>query len=211
MVPVIENWNIFLAGLWNTAIFSPQWMAKELKELHDGSSMSVEFAASPRGVQLKFSTDRLVVTPEASSLIITTKTTEDESLRLAEALAERILETLPHTPVSAFGINFAFRDRELDQGLASLFRLSDAEGLAEHGHIPLSLSIKRSIKWEDAVLNVTLTASEEESLYVDLNFHHEVNDAKEASTRLNGRTLKYRDEGLAFLKNVYGLRMRETL
>ncbi|MFH1117171.1 MAG: hypothetical protein V1792_24905 [Pseudomonadota bacterium] len=185
-------------------------MAKELNKLHDGTSMRVEFTASPRGMQVKYSTDRLVVAPESSALIITAKNTEDESLAHAEALGENILKTLPHTPVSAFGINFAFRAEELNPELATLFRLSDDERLAEQDHTTLSLSIKRSIRWKDAMLNVTLTTSDEEPLYVDLNFHHEVDDAEDASTRLSGRTLSYRDEGLTFLENVYNLKIRET-
>ncbi|WP_157212250.1 hypothetical protein [Desulfomonile tiedjei] len=164
-----------------------------------------------RGTQVNFSTDHFIVNPQPSALIVAMKQIDDKSLLWAEQLVEDLLRTLPHTPVSAFGLNFAFTDEALNSELISLFRLSDADRLAENNYRTTSLSIQRSLQLDDAKLNAMLTMTEDDSLSVRLNFHHDVANAEEAWTRLTGRTLLYKADGLNFLQNVYGLRVKGTL
>jgi hypothetical protein len=208
--PVVENWNIVVAGLWNTAIFSPQWIGGRLKELFGYTHISMEFVADQRGTQVTFLTDRFSVIPQPSALVVAMKQIDDESLSWAERLVEDILRTLPHTPVSAFGVNFAFTDETLTPDLVSLFRLSDDERLAGNNYKTKSLSIQRSIQLDDAKLNATLTTSDDNLLSVLLNFHHDVVKAEEAWTLLSGRTLQYKARGLTFLEHVYGLTEKEA-
>ncbi|MEW6137080.1 MAG: hypothetical protein AB1733_02535 [Thermodesulfobacteriota bacterium] len=210
MRPVVENWNIVVAGLWNTAIFSPHWTGKRLKSLFGIEQMNLEFVATARGTQVKFSTDRFTLIPGNEGLVVALKQIDDQSLDWAEKFVIDILGMLPHTPVSAFGVNFAFTEADLKSDLAALFRLSDSEQLAAHGYIPMSLSIQRSLRLEEARLNAILTYPEEGALSIRLNFHHDVAAAEEALERLRGHAVRYKKDGLSFLEKVYGLTMEEA-
>ncbi|MFH0825915.1 MAG: hypothetical protein V2B18_24435 [Pseudomonadota bacterium] len=210
MHPEIQDWSIVVAGQWNTAIFSPQWVGQRLKDLFECRHIQVEFAAGQRGTQIKLSTDQFSVIPEQSALVVAMKRIDDESLQRAERLIDDILTLLPHTPVRAFGINFAFSDSTLSPEMANLFRLGDSELLAEKDYKQTSLSIERSLDFGDAKLNVTLTTSDENPIFIRLNFHHDVNDASEACSRLRGRILVHKAKGLIFLQEIYGLTLKET-
>lgn len=209
MRPVVENWNIVVTGLWNTAIFSPQWVGERLKELFGISHINLEFVTDARGTQVKFSTERFTLVPQAAGLIVAMKQIDNECLEWGERLVSNILQTLPHTPVNAFGVNFAFIEEELSSDLGSLFRLSDDIRLADHNYETVSLSIRRSLRLEYGRLNAMLTMTDGQPLSVRLNFHHDVPNAETARTRLTNSTLSYKAYGLTFLENVYGLTMEE--
>ncbi|MEW6347825.1 MAG: hypothetical protein AB1646_02075 [Thermodesulfobacteriota bacterium] len=198
-------------GLWNVAIFSPRWMGAQLKELFGLPRMDVSFITDERGPQVRYGTERFEVFPQASGLIVAMKRIDDESLQDAERLVAHILKTLSHTPISAFGVNFALQNDEISPDLASFFRLDDGVRLAENDFRSTKLSIQRSLAVDDAVLNVTLTAPGDRSpLSVHLNFHHDVTCAEEARRSLSGRVLRYKSYGLDFLDRVYGLTMEDA-
>lgn len=112
----LDSMSIVVKGRFNAAIFSPLWfLQQELIGASDFSKADIEMITSEFA---SFSTGWLQcqVVPDALQLI-TKHPTEFERLR---DVAVGILNTLPHTPISALGINRAvhFATSDLDQYLA---------------------------------------------------------------------------------------------
>lgn len=70
-------------------------------------------------------------------------------------------------------------------------------------HLPHRLQTKPPCS---LILNVALTQSQEtQRININLNFHHDVTGASEATNKLKGSVVKYKNQGLNLLESVYEL------
>jgi hypothetical protein len=206
----MDKWSIVLAGSWNRAIFTPNWMAKYLFEESQESSekrelkVEVEVPVIPALGALVFTIADLRIQVDSQKAIITPKLCTDKVLRLAETVARRILKTLPHTPLQAFGINFVFVETDPTPEVLPVFEIGDWSRLAEHTGSENKIAVTRSIKLEGHLLNLTIT-KDGGTVYFQFNFHFELKDASAASGQLENQVLQCRDVALGILEKVYNL------
>jgi hypothetical protein len=172
-----------MVGYWNRMIFSPDWIARML---FDGAKVAIEVPlANPQGPpRFTVGDVRLLVTAQRV-MVLPTKEDED-TLRRVEATAIKILELLPHTPVTAVGINFQFVESEPSADLAELFRFRDTQGIAGIGFETASWGVARRLTKADFVLNFA-SVLEDNHVTFDFNFHSEVTGAQAAATYLRDR------------------------
>ena len=116
-----------------------------------------------------------------------------------------ICQKLPHTPVSALGINFWF---ETDKEIEALNGLSDTKKLVEAlGNTQQSINIVRSFMKNDIeTLNFKIIKSETQKPIYDFNYDYKVSKIEEISEIINNEediigTKK--EEALSVLKAVY--------
>lgn len=100
-----EGWNIVLAGMWNRAIFSPQWMNDVLFHEPEVETLLSILPHLPiiyrnRQVAIEVSSMRLVFRPRQLN---------DECLQALEAMAYAVLDKLRDTPLHAVRGEFRFR------------------------------------------------------------------------------------------------------
>lgn len=131
--------GVVIAGNWNYAIFNPEWVNKYLLP---GEVLNVEIQIARFG-SLKISSPEISVSVVENKLQILSKVESDEVFRKIANLAIKISEYLPHTPVTAFGINCHFQSEETKR-LQELFAFVDANEWSQEGFIEINSQISRT-------------------------------------------------------------------
>ena len=90
-------------GRFNPHIISPPWLAQE-KIIVEGETVEAEIAVAGRAVAFRFKTGDLAWHVDYNQLIISTEKIADTA-----AIAAKVVEKLPHTPLAAIGSNFRYR------------------------------------------------------------------------------------------------------
>ena len=123
--------TLVLAGAWNPAILSPSWIGRHVLKLPSGNAFQVEMLMPVQGQaeapRLSFEGLSLTSAPE---VLIFHIVPEDVGM-VAKTfnVAKSILEMLPHTPVSAMGVNFTY---QVDPNLGQLLQTFDwADGISD--------------------------------------------------------------------------------
>lgn len=135
----------------------------------------IGFAAAPR-----YSFEELSYEPSFQRFTLFLHHEVEASNVTAVAAVARILELLPHTPITGIGFNFGFSANALSGRLEALMR-------AENGLAPLfdenTLLVNRSwsnaFTWQRSLASVQSQWDGQEAV-VDINFHYEINSATEA-------------------------------
>ena len=125
-------------------------------------------------------------------------------------IAKRILEMLPHTPISALGFNFLYEEKELSQQLFDLFKFKDDDDLSDKGYILKERTIKRTILVQDLTLNLTQSIDDENKVKFNFNWDFKNVNSEKARDILNNYdfiTIKRKSND--FIKEVYGVEISD--
>jgi len=202
----LSKWSMVIAGRWNTAILSPQWLGKEVFHQPDIGIMFPVIGFGPPIFQAK--DIRIVVTNE-SVIFVPLKDSPELLTRIEEA-ARHILKTLRYTPILAFGENFCYTVEGYPSPLTNVLKLADAEQLSAHGKIN-EVSLVRTINLETCQLNLKLIG--DGSCRIELNYHYPAKPESataDAMEKLMENTYtKNHDHGLRLLETVYNLTLEE--
>ena len=197
-----EGHNIVLLGGWNRNIFTPQWVASSLGHVDE---VGFQLAVDDPNLPFRISFRDYVLTVRSDRLQLYSTIVSDESLHGTRDLAVRLLEMLPHTPISALGVNFAWRELDPPRSLLPLFTLDDTIPLADAGKIATDTAIKRSFPWKESVLNLTIALSAAGHVRVEFNFHWAVAGAVDATQHLNQCVSDAGETARTLLRTVYDL------
>ncbi len=161
--------SVVVVGAWNIAIFTQQWVRENILRTEDYPQFSVEYPLNVLN-SLRFSTDKFSFCIAEGRLVFTLLTNSEEAAKDAIATLRTICQKLPHTPVRALGINFAF---EADKNIDINSSLPHTQELITNiGNIK-STNITRSFSISD---NETLNfkvVSDEKTIY-DFNYDYQV-------------------------------------
>jgi hypothetical protein len=202
----LSQWSLVIIGRWNTAILSPQWLAEQVfKQPEIEIRFPVLGGAPPifraGDIQIVVSNERVAFMPLKDS---------DDVLTRIEAAARHILQTLPHTPIQAFGENFHYSVEGCPEPLASLLNLADADQLSAHGKMG-AVSLVRTIDLDTRQLNLKIVY--DHSCRIELNYHYpaesELGSADAIEKRMEGTYATNREHGLKLLEAVYDLTLEE--
>ncbi|MBX3176580.1 MAG: hypothetical protein KF886_04410 [Candidatus Hydrogenedentes bacterium] len=211
MKAMTEQWSIVITGQWNPHIFSAEWVAKNLIE-KDESDIKIQVGFS-RGfpVRLRMITERFTLVPAQDRIVFHPAAGNEEDLKILEDVALKTLETLPHTPVTGYGVNFHFLDDSSGGFDHSLFNADDYEKYSKFDCETLDRKIFRKIKIDDqTILNLTLALIEDVKVDIDMNFHRSIsaNDRPdELKEKLSGSIISRYEKGLELLKKVYNFEL----
>jgi hypothetical protein len=183
MRAVVDKWSIVIAGYWNRMIFSSPWVAQHL---HGGGPVEIEVPLNNPMEPPRFTIGnvRFVVTPQRA--IFTPTTLAREAVERTEAVALTVLQLLPHTPMSAIGVNFQFIEEHPPEPLLGLFRFADDARLTDLGLRAVKRSTHRQLEQDGTTLNFGM-AQEEAGVLFEFNFHRDVREPEVAREYLRGR------------------------
>lgn len=203
MKPNLQRCSIVMAGAWNQAIFSPEWVGEHLLD----GSVSIELVFGPLGFMTQFVGPgvRLVVLPHQVQILCTTF--EDAAAQLAEEVARRLLERLPETPVTAFGINWGFDVTEASAALDRLFSLSDEPSVTALGGQVVTTTIARKMLLGEREITIALTRKTPTLVTLDFNHQVLVKNAREAASKIAQSVLPSRDTSMLIARDVYGVKV----
>jgi hypothetical protein len=173
---------LVIAGAWNSAIVTPEWIIRHCLATVEGQEVRVQaFVPAGTGVVVefpRFAIGDLSFTTRPDAFLLIPAKSDEATLNLVESVALRTLEQLTHTPIGGFGQNFEFEDTDPDPTLLGAFTaaqqdLTDAK--------PAEWQVKGSAiatSFEVGQLTVNVQQNfRPGKLTVRFNFHHNVNNA----------------------------------
>jgi hypothetical protein len=198
----LDRWSLVIAGRWNTAILSPDWLATEVFKQQELRIMYPVLGWAPpvfeaADIKVMVSPDRVLFVPLHDN---------EDLLARIEAAARHVLGTLPHTPISAFGENFHYTVEGAPKALADVLGFHDADRLEKQGKIS-EISLRRTLDLGKHRLNLTITSGNPSR--IELNYHYDVVKALDAAEAMENTYQKNRDHGLEVLRAVYDLTLDE--
>ena len=200
MKPKLDAWTIVITGAWNVRVFSAEWVGKQL---FDSKPMTIEVPVGPSMGPVRYTGEGLTLIPADDRLIFGVQASSIASLQKAEALARKALGLLPHTPITAFGVNLAFEDAAPGRLFRQLFVLNDLDQLSAFGAKIIRTNVVRTLEIGGRTVNVTHALAEDGRGEVHLNFHQDAPSAAAAAALLEGRALGSLEVSRKLMTDVY--------
>ncbi|TXG81684.1 MAG: hypothetical protein E6R14_07455 [Thermomicrobiales bacterium] len=203
---ILESSSLVLAGAWNTAILSPDWIARQVLNQEQGQPVSV-LVAFPLGFGMppSFRLEGVVYQIFPDRVTLAPPTWADESLNQVEQLAIGIAGKLPYTPLVGVGQNFDLVLEDPDVQLAAKFAVDDAIA-TELDETPsvIATKIVKSFRFDGCILNLTQALSAEGHMQLKFNFHYDIKLAGEIGTVLTGESFRQnKTRALEVLRKVF--------
>lgn len=206
--------SLVVAGAWNVAILTPDWVLRNGLRREGGEQVQVTFPAGP-GAVFEFPRYQLrdltyVVRPD--SLVVVPSSLQDEAIVHAENAVARMVEVLKHTPVSGVGHNFEFRDPAPDPRHLSVFSASrqDIGDELDEQWSSAAVNLMTSFSRANGKVVVNIQRSfDAGQISVKFNFHHPVSGTVEALSVLSAEgdywSMKQsREFSMALIEKLYG-------
>ncbi|TNH40961.1 hypothetical protein [Paracoccus haeundaensis] len=184
---------LVIAGAWNTAILSPEWVLRHGLQRQAEERVQVLI---PAGVGMIFEFPRYnvgdfsyVVRPDA--LIVAPPETSEASIAACEDAVARMIDVLKHTPVSGLGHNFEFRDEAPSDVCVNGFTAArqDLVDQMPQGWDAASASINSSFRNHDGSVIVNISRTLDAGIHiVKFNYHHVIASVEQALQVLRGES-----------------------
>jgi hypothetical protein len=103
--------TVVIPGAWNPAIFSPEWIGRFVFYKKPGDLVpffQVVFSTPPARAVMYY--DVFGISPSSERVDIYANSLIRGDIEDIESKCVKILNLLPHTPISALGINFQFSE-----------------------------------------------------------------------------------------------------
>lgn len=202
-----DAFNLVAIGAWNAAIFSPEWAKKNIA---DDQERDVILAIPMQmGLAPRLTVDGVNIYPSLQAIVFDCAVFGGDAVDSCVRKFHKISELLPHTPISAVGVNFRYFGSLLESELlAELFAFGDA-GKIDAGVFSLSSAvIRRTFNLAGGgTLNLSIDSLPDQ-LKIEFNFHDEVSTLAEAAEKTTvERVRTIREQSVKFLSEVYGIEL----
>lgn len=184
---------LVVAGAWNPAVVTPEWLLKFGLKSEAGLENRVQ-AFIPTGVGMvfefpRFSLDRFSFVVRPDTLIFYPKESLESQMAEIEFVAGNTVHELTHTPIRGIGHNFEFRDAEPDAQFLSAFTNSQTDLIdaTPNGWTVSTSTVTTALQVGDSIVNIT-RYFDGSQLSVRFNFHHQVEGGVEAVKLLRSQT-----------------------
>jgi hypothetical protein len=187
VILIQDKLTIVLAGAFNPAILTPQWIAINALNYPNEQLVQVELLAPIGGGvgthRLTF--DHMSYTAGYKG---TTFYLMNQSAEVRESVCVAIgtiMSLLPHTPMSGVGFNFSFRVEHPPAELLNLLQVHEGlNGALGDDTTVVNRSWANTLSYQESLLNFSCQLAGAEVI-VDCNYHHNVSSAMEAAAIMN--------------------------
>ena len=202
--------TLVIVGGWNRHIFTQDWIKRYLFpgeqdeftiDMMVAQGFNAQFV-SPRilskEVEILFQENRLNFNPIEN---------KNENFNRIQELALKLADYLPHTPVTAYGVNFLFSENQVSGDLINLIRPRDLEKIEKFGGSLTSEQYTRHLMLNGRNLNATIRL-EGEKVTFDLNFHFNISDLVGFKAGISEISiLELKQEAIQFITEIYNLEL----
>ena len=193
MLLVPEETSLVVAGAWNPAILTPDWVLKHGLERESSARIQAFFPAGIGGLfeypRFQLESDfSFMVRPDA--LVVTPVEVTDVNLQLTENAVGRIVTILKYTPVAGVGHNFEFRDSHPNIAYLEAFTAArqDITECINAEWRPAATTLSTSFLKDDGRVVVNIVRNFDAGvLSVKFNFHHPVGSIDDIMNILHGK------------------------
>jgi hypothetical protein len=191
--------TLVIAGAWNPAIFSLEWIATNVlgKKENDTLKFTEVMDATGKGA-LYF--DEIGIGASVERLNIYCN--DFEQKQAAEKMSETIIGLLSHTPITGVGINFSFSQENCDTVISD--KMQTKEGITAYRKI-ISQRFKTAIEIEpELTLNFDRILSAGNVAF-NFNYHHAANSAVAAVKKIGNSIERCYADALDLMSKLYEL------
>jgi hypothetical protein len=173
-----EDWNVVVAGRWNTALFTPAAISRRVFHLPEGTPVEVLVALDD--IQMpRVKHDEITVAPSISQLVVAPDRCTFEQLARAMNIAKEAIAALPNTPYIAAGFNLRYRADDMPQPLTLRFSEDVDRRFSDHDFDIIGRLLNRSVRFDEGRLLVQVMHDLEGKSELLMNFERRSRDAGE--------------------------------
>lgn len=191
----LEGWTIVVIGQWNPRNFIPEFLGQRV---FDSKEVMIEIDIPAPRYLVRLSSPDVLIIPSDERVVLAARQATDGGVSALENATVRLLGALPHTPVSALGVNFAFVG-EASDAIHRLLELDDTSRLSDNGLDIHRSEVRRWMQAEEKIIHIQVGYDYKQAT-ADLLFNFNV--AGETPEVLIS---KLRDQSLSFKKLAYEL------
>ena len=174
--------TLVIQGRWNTAILRPVWFSRIMPEISPEQKIPIEFSLDAGSIRFTIDQVKIQPTPLRLDLVVDTECGDSSSEKYCKKvinIATKIVEHLPHTPITAVGHNVAY-DLSTIESMEyipnSEFENFDATYKGKFAAVSLNTHrVAHGIDFSEYLLNLTYEIGRKHS-FIDLNYHYIASD-----------------------------------
>ncbi|MEO1534346.1 MAG: hypothetical protein AAFS11_02120 [Planctomycetota bacterium] len=194
-----NDWNIVLAGQWNRAILTPNWIARNLFGLPQGTPVEVLVPLEGGGAfQVKHG--KVIVTPNPGALVLQATEATEEALDEALKAAKAATTELPRTPMAAAGINLRYHLEELPEDLVESVSCRSETKLSDAGHTITQRRRGETVEWKGGCVNIIVDLPTRGATSVTFNFELVNGEMAQIEGWVSIKAEELKSDAEAFLK-----------
>lgn len=201
---------LVIVGGWNSHIFTPDWIKRFLFPKEE-EKFKIEMLVS-RGFNTQFVHPRIwskevEILLQENRLNFSPVENKIENFNRIQELALQLADYLPHTPVTAYGINFLFTEEQVEEELVNLIHSRDIKEIGKLGASLTSEQYTRSLVLNGRNLNFTI-GLEEASVTFDFNFDFKIRNLAEFKAGISETSIfELKQEAARFITEIYNLEL----
>ncbi len=185
MILDLRHPTMVIAGAFNPAIFTPEWIAAVLYKIPEGEDIDGVMLLDTETQQSRPYMRDIAVVAEPHRLSIFIDRWEAPTISLASMVASNLCDALPHTPVGGFGVNFRFLSADFDEKVADL--LAQRDEPEKYGKIERAMSVATIITDDKSKLNFTRGFDDQNNFVAGFNFHADTVNLQSVGALIDGR------------------------
>ena len=205
--------GLIIVGGWNGHIFNPNWIKRYLFPA-ENEQLTIDIQAefpqgfNPQFVSPRISSKEVRILLQGNKLNFTPIKNTDESFDRIQDLALQLTDYLPHTPVTAYGVNFLFtEDRSISEHIMNLIHPRDLKEIEQLGASLITEQYTRRLLLNGRTLNFTIGIADE-GITLDFNFHFNIPDLVGFKAGiLETPILTLKQEAIQFITEIYNLEL----
>jgi hypothetical protein len=199
-----EDWNVVVAGRWNTALFTPAAINRRIFKLPEG--MPVEVLVVLDDVQMpRVKHEGMTVSPSTGKLVVSPELCSFDQLARAMRIAKEAVAALPNTPFAAAGFNLRYRSTELPQTVTRIFSNELDQRISDNDYEIIGRQFQRLLKFDAGRLLVQVARDPDGKAEFLMNFERRSRDAAQLQEWLSKPIEEVRQKARNILSSVLQL------
>ncbi|MBC8205408.1 MAG: hypothetical protein H8E87_07850 [FCB group bacterium] len=174
---------IIIVGAWNKNIFNPDWISKFLLPNTD---LKVEITLFVDGSP-KISTNKVRIYILGNKLNLVPLDLSDNNFENIQEMAIKIADYLPHTPVTAYGINFKY-EGSVNDNIKSFIPTDEFGNYEKNKMIIKDFQRKLCLDYDDKTVNLIIS-SDNTITGIEVNFHFGLKNLQEFKEKMDSNNI----------------------
>ena len=203
---------LVIVGGWNRHIFTPRWIKRYLfpgEQERFEIEMPDPFSAgfNTQFVSPRISSKEVRILLQENRLSFSPVENKNAHFDRIQELALQLADYLPHTPVTAYGVNFLFTEFPVSGALINFVRPGDLEEIERFSASLTGEEYTRRLALNGRTLNFTI-GLEGEKVTFRFNFHFDLDDLIAFKAKmLETSILELKQESAKFIAEIYNLEL----
>ena len=204
--------SLVILGSWNRRIFTEEWVKEHIfPETNDEFKIDILLMndSDIPSLATRISSDKISILIQDHKLTFNTVDDKEEYFECLIELTKCAADILPHTPITAYGVNFHFSENDIDDDIINLLRPKDLEKFKSLGLELTSERYTRSLSLDGQTINITTDIIDTQADF-DFNFHFDIPNMIALKNSISAISiLGLKHEAIRIITNTYNFEIEE--